>query len=243
MHTVHQPPGTGERPDGPRVTPYFTAVLESGGRPPRPAARGGLTVPAVPPSFPGGGPARTAARSQGHHAAMTAVSGADLGQLPAAAGRAGDELELAPPGPLPLMRGQPFLAGVAATPPHPRRRRPGTCPRAGSFRSTSRSSAGMAASFRGGCLIVTRRRPDGRAPERPAPAGRGPDRADAPAVRGRAGPAARLAWAYDWLRFELGHLARSKAPGAQGEAQRLMLDAAAELAARARQVNARSDAS
>ena len=29
MHTVHQPPDTGERPDGPRVTPYFTAQLEA----------------------------------------------------------------------------------------------------------------------------------------------------------------------------------------------------------------------
>ena len=55
-------------------------------------------------------------------------------------------------------------------------------------------------------------------------------------------PVLRLAWAYDWLRFELGHLGRSKAPGARGEAARLTLDAAAELAERARQANARSDA-
>ena len=54
-------------------------------------------------------------------------------------------------------------------------------------------------------------------------------------------PVARLGWAYDWLRFELAHLARSKAPGAQGEARRLVLEAAAELAAQAQQVNARSD--
>jgi hypothetical protein len=56
-----------------------------------------------------------------------------------------------------------------------------------------------------------------------------------------ADPAARLGWAYDWLRFELAHLARSKAPGARGEAQQLVLDAATELAERAQQVNARSD--
>jgi hypothetical protein len=56
-----------------------------------------------------------------------------------------------------------------------------------------------------------------------------------------ADPLTRLAWAYDWLRFELGHLARSKVPGARGEAHQLTLDAAAELAAQARQVNARSD--
>lgn len=55
-------------------------------------------------------------------------------------------------------------------------------------------------------------------------------------------PAARLGWAYDWLRFELAHLARSKAPGARGEAHQLTLGIAAELAARAQQVNARSDA-
>jgi hypothetical protein len=55
-------------------------------------------------------------------------------------------------------------------------------------------------------------------------------------------PAGRLAWAYDWLRFELSHLARSKAPGAREEAAQLTLDAAAELAERARQANARSDA-
>jgi hypothetical protein len=55
-------------------------------------------------------------------------------------------------------------------------------------------------------------------------------------------PAGRLAWAYDWLRFELGHLARSKAPGARDEAAQLTLDAAAEIAERARQANARSDA-
>jgi len=54
-------------------------------------------------------------------------------------------------------------------------------------------------------------------------------------------PAGRLAWAYDWLRFELGHLARSKAPGARDEARQLTLDAAAELAERARQVNAKGD--
>lgn len=55
-------------------------------------------------------------------------------------------------------------------------------------------------------------------------------------------PAARLGWAYDWLRFELGHLARSRKPGGPGEAAQLTLDAAAELAALAQQVNARSDA-
>ena len=54
-------------------------------------------------------------------------------------------------------------------------------------------------------------------------------------------PLARLGWAYDWLRFELAHLARSKVPGARGEAQQLVLDVAAELAGRAQQVNARSD--
>jgi hypothetical protein len=55
-------------------------------------------------------------------------------------------------------------------------------------------------------------------------------------------PAARLAVAYDWLRSELAHLARSKVPGARGEADSLMLYAAADLAHRARQANARSDA-
>lgn len=54
-------------------------------------------------------------------------------------------------------------------------------------------------------------------------------------------PAARLGWAYDWLRFELAHLARSRAPGAQGEADSLTLDAAADLAGRARQASGRSD--
>lgn len=54
-------------------------------------------------------------------------------------------------------------------------------------------------------------------------------------------PATRLAWAYDWLRFELGHLARSRVPGARGEAASLTLDAAADLAALAQRVNARSD--
>ena len=28
MHTVHQPYVSDERPDGPRVTPYFAAALE-----------------------------------------------------------------------------------------------------------------------------------------------------------------------------------------------------------------------
>ena len=43
MHTVHQPPGTGERPDGPRVTPYFALAVEqaetfyAGGLPPEAA--------------------------------------------------------------------------------------------------------------------------------------------------------------------------------------------------------------
>ncbi len=46
-------------------------------------------------------------------------------------------------------------------------------------------------------------------------------------------PLARLGWAYDWLRFELARLARSKVPGARGEADSLTLEAAADLAARA----------
>jgi hypothetical protein len=52
-------------------------------------------------------------------------------------------------------------------------------------------------------------------------------------------PAARLIWAYDWLRFELAHLARSRTPGARSEAGSLTLDVAADLAERARQVSAR----
>ena len=55
-------------------------------------------------------------------------------------------------------------------------------------------------------------------------------------------PAGRLTWAYDWLRFELAHLARSKAPGARDEAAQLTLDAAAEIAERARLASRRSDA-
>jgi hypothetical protein len=55
-------------------------------------------------------------------------------------------------------------------------------------------------------------------------------------------PVARLGVAYDWLRSELAHLARSKVPGARGEAGSLMLDAAADLAVRAQEANARSDA-
>ena len=55
-------------------------------------------------------------------------------------------------------------------------------------------------------------------------------------------PMARLGWAYDWLRFELAHLARSKAPGARGEAHQLVLDVAEELAQRAHEINRKSDA-
>ena len=54
-------------------------------------------------------------------------------------------------------------------------------------------------------------------------------------------PAARLGVAYDWLRSELAHLARSKAPGARCEAGSLTLAAAADLAVRAQDANARSD--
>ena len=54
-------------------------------------------------------------------------------------------------------------------------------------------------------------------------------------------PAARLGVAYDWLRSELAHLARSKAPGARREAGSFMLGAAADLAVRAQDANARSD--
>lgn len=55
-------------------------------------------------------------------------------------------------------------------------------------------------------------------------------------------PAARLAWAYDWLRTELAHLAKSRAPGARGEADQLMLDAAADLAGRALRASGKDDA-
>jgi len=52
-------------------------------------------------------------------------------------------------------------------------------------------------------------------------------------------PAARLIWAYDWLRFELAHLARSRTPGARDETRQLTLDVAADLAERARQISTR----
>ena len=52
-------------------------------------------------------------------------------------------------------------------------------------------------------------------------------------------PGARLIWAYDWLRFELSHLARSRTPGARDETRQLALDIAADLAERARQISTR----
>ena len=52
-------------------------------------------------------------------------------------------------------------------------------------------------------------------------------------------PAARHIWAYDWLRFELARLARSRTPGARDETRQLTLDVAADLAERARQISTR----
>lgn len=54
-------------------------------------------------------------------------------------------------------------------------------------------------------------------------------------------PVRRLGWAYDWLRFELAHLARSRAQGGGEHASRLVQDIAAYLAARAQEAKARSD--
>ena len=60
-----------------------------------------------------------------------------------------------------------------------------------------------------------------------------------------ADPLKRLGWAYDWLRFELGHLGRARlGEGVDGQPQadQLARDIAAEVAARAQEVKARSDA-
>jgi hypothetical protein len=61
-----------------------------------------------------------------------------------------------------------------------------------------------------------------------------------------ADPIMRLGWAYDWLRFELGHLGRARlgehVRDGRQRADALAVEFAAELAARAQEVKARSDA-
>ena len=55
-------------------------------------------------------------------------------------------------------------------------------------------------------------------------------------------PVRRLGWAYDWLRFELAHLSRSRVPGGSVQADSLTREMATQLAASAQEIGARSDA-
>jgi hypothetical protein len=54
-------------------------------------------------------------------------------------------------------------------------------------------------------------------------------------------PLRRLGWAFDWLRFELGHLAHSQVPDGRHQADTLTRELAAYVAASAEQVSARSN--
>jgi hypothetical protein len=54
-------------------------------------------------------------------------------------------------------------------------------------------------------------------------------------------PVRRLGWAYDWLRFELAHLSRSRAADGPARAESLTLRLAAQLAASAQEISKGSD--
>jgi hypothetical protein len=59
--------------------------------------------------------------------------------------------------------------------------------------------------------------------------------------RNETDPLKRLAAAYDWLRFELGHMARSTVPGGGERSSAIARDIADQLAMHAAAVHARSD--